>query len=63
MALAYKEELEQLEPNVTFLMTLYLSTQLTVEEVAKAKAAGIVGIQLYFKAEFRRQVVSKVFSY
>jgi dihydroorotase len=44
MALAYKEKLERLEPNVKFLMTLYLSPQLTVEEVAKAKANGIVGI-------------------
>jgi dihydroorotase len=43
MALAYKEKLERLEPNVKFLMTLYLSPQLTVEEVAKAKANGIVG--------------------
>jgi len=44
MALAYKERLEKLEPNVKFLMTLYLSPDLTVEEVAKAKEAGIVGI-------------------
>jgi dihydroorotase len=43
MALTYKEKLERLEPNVNFLMTLYLSPQLTVEEVEKAKAAGIVG--------------------
>jgi dihydroorotase len=43
MALAYKEKLQQLEPNVRYLMTLYLSPDLTVEEVAKAKAAGIVG--------------------
>jgi dihydroorotase len=46
MALAYKEKLEKLEPKVQFLMTLYLSPQLTVEEVAKAKAAGIVGTHI-----------------
>jgi dihydroorotase len=49
MALAYKERLERLEPNVKFLMTLYLSPDLTVEEVAKAKAAGIVGVKSYPK--------------
>ena len=42
-ALAYKTDLEQLEPNVKFLMTLYLSPELTVEEVKKAKQASIVG--------------------
>ena len=43
MALAYKERLERIEPNVKYLMTLYLSPDLTVEEVKKAKDAGIVG--------------------
>jgi dihydroorotase len=43
MALAYKERLEQIEPNVKYLMTLYLSPDLTAEEVKKAKDAGIVG--------------------
>jgi dihydroorotase len=43
MAITYKEKLERLEPKVNFLMTLYLSPQLTVEEVEKAKAAGIIG--------------------
>ena len=46
MALAYKERLERLEPKVKFLMTLYLSPDLTAEEVKKAKEAGIVGILL-----------------
>jgi dihydroorotase len=49
MALAYKARLERLEPNVKFLMTLYLSAELTVEEVVKAKAAGIVGVKSYPK--------------
>ena len=52
MALAYKEKLERLEPNVKFLMTLYLSPQLTVEEVAKAKANGIVGNFPHFRSHF-----------
>lgn len=46
-ALAYKSELEALAPNVTFLMTLYLSPELTVEEVRKASQAGIAGVKSY----------------
>jgi dihydroorotase len=49
MALAYKDKLENLEPKVKFLMTLYLSPELTVEEVKKAKEAGIVGVKSYPK--------------
>jgi len=45
-ALAYKKQLEKLEPNVKFLMTLYLSPSLTVEEVKMAKQAGVVGVIL-----------------
>jgi dihydroorotase len=44
MALAYKERLQRLEPNVEFLMTLYLSPELTVGEVKKAKEGGVVGM-------------------
>ncbi|KAI8364699.1 dihydroorotase, homodimeric type [Radiomyces spectabilis] len=46
-ALAYKKELQALAPNVTFLMTLYLSPELTVEEVRKASKAGIRGVKSY----------------
>lgn len=46
-ALAYKSELEALAPNVTFYMTLYLSPELTVEEVRKASKAGIAGVKSY----------------
>jgi dihydroorotase len=46
-ALAYKKELEQLAPNVTFYMTLYLSPELTVEEIRKASKAGIAGVKSY----------------
>ncbi|CAG8553976.1 10476_t:CDS:2 [Paraglomus occultum] len=46
-ALAYKAQLEQLAPNVTFLMTLYLTPELTPEEIRKAKAHGIVGVKSY----------------
>jgi dihydroorotase len=48
MALTYKERLQKIEPNVKFLMTLYLSPELTVEEVEKAKHAGIVGIAIAY---------------
>ena len=42
-ALEYKAALEAIEPDVEFLMTLYLSPELTPEEIHKAKDAGIVG--------------------
>ncbi|RUS27631.1 dihydroorotase, homodimeric type [Jimgerdemannia flammicorona] len=42
-ALTYKAHLEKLAPNVTFLMTLFLSPDLTPDEVRRAKQAGIVG--------------------
>jgi dihydroorotase len=42
-ALAYKAELEKIDSSVEYLMTLYLSLELTPEEIRKAKEAGIVG--------------------
>ncbi|EXX69891.1 uncharacterized protein OCT59_005439 [Rhizophagus irregularis] len=46
-ALDYKDKLEKLEPNVTFLMSLYLNSDLTPEEIRKAKEAGIIGVKSY----------------
>ncbi|KAF5363402.1 hypothetical protein D9756_000815 [Leucocoprinus leucothites] len=46
-ALKYKADLERIEPNVEYLMTLYLSPGLTPEEIRKASAAGIVGVKSY----------------
>lgn len=43
-ALKYKAELERIDPSTEYLMTLYLSPDLTPGEVRKAKAAGIAGI-------------------
>ncbi len=43
MALAYKAELEAIDPETEYLMTLYLSSELTPDEIRKAKTAGIVG--------------------
>lgn len=43
MALSYKAQLEAIDPSVEYLMTLYLSPDLTPEEIRKAKAAGIAG--------------------
>lgn len=48
-ASAYKKELEALEPNVRFLMTLYLSPEITPETIAEAAAAGISGVKSYPK--------------
>ncbi|KAK0453880.1 Dihydroorotase [Armillaria borealis] len=48
-ALEYKAELQKLDPRVEYLMTLYLSPELTPDEIRKAKKAGIVdgGIESY----------------
>ncbi|KAL4266443.1 metallo-dependent hydrolases superfamily protein [Pleurotus pulmonarius] len=46
-ALAYKHDLEKIDPSVHYLMTLYLSPELTPDEIRKAKRAGIVGVKSY----------------
>ncbi|KAG6903350.1 hypothetical protein C0995_013103 [Termitomyces sp. Mi166 len=46
-ALKYKHDLESIDPSVEYLMTLYLSTDLTPEEIRKAKKAGVVGVKSY----------------
>ncbi|KAI9187863.1 dihydroorotase [Blastocladiella emersonii ATCC 22665] len=47
MAVAYREQLQALAPGLNFLMTLYLSPQLTPDEVRAAAAAGITGVKSY----------------
>uniref|UniRef100_A0A8H8CJQ0 dihydroorotase n=1 Tax=Psilocybe cubensis TaxID=181762 RepID=A0A8H8CJQ0_PSICU len=46
-ALQYKADLERIDPNVKYLMTLYLSPELTPDEIRKAKQAGIAGVKSY----------------
>ncbi|PPQ83287.1 hypothetical protein CVT25_004026 [Psilocybe cyanescens] len=46
-ALQYKADLERIDPNVNYLMTLYLSPELTPDEIRKAKKAGITGVKSY----------------
>ncbi|SMY19107.1 unnamed protein product [Zymoseptoria tritici ST99CH_1A5] len=46
-ALDYKERLEELEPNVKFLMSLYLHPNIQPETVVEAKRKGITGIKSY----------------
>ncbi|KAI0068889.1 dihydroorotase [Artomyces pyxidatus] len=46
-ALDYKTRLESIDPHVDYLMTLYLSPELTPEEIRKAKEAGVVGVKSY----------------
>ena len=46
-ALAYREKLQALEPNVQFLMTLYLHPSITPSVIAEASKAGITGVKLY----------------
>lgn len=42
-ALLYRAQLQAIDPSIEYLMTLYLSPELTPDEIRKAKAAGIVG--------------------
>lgn len=49
MALAYKAQLEQLAPKVTFYMSLYLNPDLTPDEIRKAAKAGVRGNVLPLK--------------
>ncbi|KAI6151833.1 Dihydroorotase [Pisolithus tinctorius] len=46
-AIAYRERLKAIDSSVDYLMTLYLSPDLTPEEVRKAKEAGIAGVKSY----------------
>lgn len=47
MAVKYRQELQALEPDVHFLMTLFLSPSLTPQEIIKAKENGISGVKSY----------------
>jgi dihydroorotase len=46
-ALEYRQKLVDVEPNVNYLMTLYLTKELTPEEVVRAANAGIIGVKSY----------------
>ncbi|CAH7688977.1 hypothetical protein BY996DRAFT_6431673 [Phakopsora pachyrhizi] len=46
-AVKYRALLEKLEPNVNFLVSIYLSRSLTTDEIRKAKSFGITGIKSY----------------
>ncbi|RVX66429.1 hypothetical protein B0A52_09659 [Exophiala mesophila] len=46
-ALEYKALLQAIEPNVHYLMSLYLHPSITPEVIAEAAAAGIAGVKLY----------------
>lgn len=42
-ALEYKQRLQALDPSVEYLMTLYLTPDITPETIAEAAKVGIVG--------------------
>ncbi|KAL2131506.1 hypothetical protein VTI74DRAFT_4948 [Chaetomium olivicolor] len=46
-ALAYKKALQELDPEVNYLMSLYLHESVTPEVIRGAKAAGIWGVKAY----------------
>ncbi|KAL1957286.1 hypothetical protein VTO42DRAFT_6192 [Malbranchea cinnamomea] len=43
----YQTQLQAIEPNVKFLMSLYLHSSITPEVIAEAAAAGITGVKMY----------------
>ena len=45
--LDYKKRLEAIEPNVNFLMSLYLHPDITPETIKQAKKDGITGVKSY----------------
>ncbi len=45
-ALEYKRCLQELDPNVNYLMSLYLHESITPDEIRKAKEAGIAGVKV-----------------
>lgn len=47
MALDYQRQLEALEPNVRFLMSLYLHSSIDAAVIVEAKKAGIRGVKVY----------------
>ncbi|KAK4104546.1 Dihydroorotase [Parathielavia hyrcaniae] len=46
-ALAYKHALQQLDPDVNYLMSLYLHESITPDEIRAAKREGIKGVKAY----------------
>lgn len=46
-AVAYRERLQALAPDVKFLMTLYLDKSITPATIAEAARAGIAGVKVY----------------
>lgn len=47
MAIEYRRKLQALEPDVTFLMSLFLCSEVTPEVIVEAKKAGIRGVKSY----------------
>ncbi|KAH7031286.1 uncharacterized protein B0I36DRAFT_121016 [Microdochium trichocladiopsis] len=46
-AVEYRSKLQAIEPNVNYLMSLYLHSSITPEVIAEAAKAGIAGVKLY----------------
>jgi dihydroorotase len=45
--LDYKKRLQAIEPNVNFLMSLYLHPDITPETIIQARKDGITGVKSY----------------
>jgi dihydroorotase len=45
--LAYRDRLRAIDPNVDYLMSLYLHESITPEVIREAKKAGVTGVKSY----------------
>lgn len=45
-ALEYKRQLQAIDSSITYLMSLYLHSSITPDEIRKAKKAGIAGVKV-----------------
>jgi len=48
-ALEYRRQLQAIDSSITYLMSLYLHSSITPEEIREAKKAGIAGVKAYPK--------------
>lgn len=57
--LAYKTDLESIDPSTEYLMTLYLHPDVTPREIKKAAQAGVKGMSLHLGDSLRYQGSSR----
>ncbi len=51
-ALEYQKNLQAIDPEVTYLMSLYLHESITPDEIREAKRRGVKGVKVFFSFTF-----------